>query len=54
MSIVVNIYYTGTDRNEIEFAEETESSGIADAVCAEDGNISYEYFFRKTIRKPCC
>lgn len=45
MSITVNLYYTGTDGNARKFAEEMESSGIADAVRAEEGNEKYEYFF---------
>lgn len=45
MSITVNLYYTGTGGNARKFAEEMESSGIADAVRAEEGNERYEYFF---------
>lgn len=45
MSITVNLYYTGTGGNARKFAEEMESSGIADAVRAEEGNEKYEYFF---------
>lgn len=45
MSITVNLYYTGTDGNARKFAEEMESSGIPDAVRAEEGNERYEYFF---------
>lgn len=45
MSITVNLYYTGTGGNARKFAEEMESSGIADAVRAEEGNEKYDYFF---------
>lgn len=43
--IVVNLYYTGTNGNARKFAEEMESSGIADRIRAEEGNVRYEYFF---------
>ena len=45
MSIVVNIYYKGQNNNARKFAEEMESSGTADKIRAEKGNIRYEYFF---------
>lgn len=45
MSIVVNIYYTGTNGAARKYAEEMESSGIADEIRKEEGNIRYEYFF---------
>ena len=45
MSITVNIYYTGKDDNAKKFAEEMVSSGLVDAVCAEEGNERYSYFF---------
>lgn len=45
MSITVNLYYTGTNGNARKFAEEMETSGIANAVRAEEGNEKYEYFF---------
>lgn len=45
MSITVNLYYTGKNGNARKFAEEMESSGIAEAVRAEEGNEKYEYFF---------
>ena len=43
--ITVNLYYTGTNGNAGKFAEEMESSGIADLIRAEKGNVRYEYFF---------
>lgn len=45
MSITVNLYYTGTNGNARKFAEEMVTSGIVDAVRAEEGNERYEYFF---------
>lgn len=44
MSIVVNLYYHGTNGSARRFAEEMESSGIADAIRAEEGNERYQYF----------
>lgn len=43
--IVVNLYYTGKDGSAQKFAEEMESSGTADKIRAESGNIRYEYYF---------
>lgn len=45
MSVTVNIYYTGKDDNAKKFAEEMVSSGLVDAVRAEEGNERYAYFF---------
>lgn len=45
MSIMVNIYYTGTDGNARKFVEEMERSGTAAAIREEEGNLRYEYFF---------
>ena len=42
--ITVNLYYRGLNGNARAFAEEMESSGIADAIRAEAGNLRYEYF----------
>lgn len=44
MSIVVNLYYTGTGGSARKFAEEMESSGTADLIRAESGNLKYAYF----------
>ena len=44
-SITMNLYYTGTDGNARRFVEEMESSGTADAIRAEEGNLRYDYFF---------
>lgn len=43
--IAVNLYYTGQNGNACKFAEEMESSGTADKIRSEKGNIRYEYFF---------
>ncbi len=45
MAITINLYYTGTNGNARKFAEEMESSGTADSIRAEEGNLRYEYFF---------
>ena len=45
MAITVNLYYTGMNGDAHKFAEEMESSGTADAIRAEAGNLRYEYFF---------
>ncbi|MCM1507513.1 MAG: antibiotic biosynthesis monooxygenase [Ruminococcus flavefaciens] len=45
MAIYINIYYSGTHGNARKFAEEMTASGIVDDICAEKGNIRYEYFF---------
>ena len=42
--ITVNLYYKGANGKARAFAEEMESSGIADAIRKEDGNLRYEYF----------
>ena len=44
MSIVMNLYYTGTNGAARKFAEEMESSGTAAAIRAESGNEKYAYF----------
>ena len=45
MSITINLYYTGTNGCARQFVEEMVSTGIVDAVRAEEGNERYEYFF---------
>ena len=45
MSIVVNLYYTGTGGAARAFAREMTDLGIAADIRAEDGNERYEYFF---------
>ena len=43
--ITVNLYYSGVNGNARKFAEEMESSGTADKIRSEKGNVRYEYFF---------
>ena len=43
--VTMNLYYTGTNGNARKFVEEMESSGTADAIRAEQGNLRYDYFF---------
>ena len=45
MKITVNIYYTGTNGNARKFVSEMESSGIADKIRQEEGNLRYDYFY---------
>ncbi|SCY52539.1 Quinol monooxygenase YgiN [Lachnospiraceae bacterium XPB1003] len=42
--ITVNLYYKGINGSARAFADEMESSGIAEAIRAEEGNLRYEYF----------
>lgn len=42
--ITVNLYYKGTNGSARAFAEEMESSGTADLIRAEEGNLRYQYF----------
>ena len=42
MSIIVNLRYTGVNGNAKKFAQEMESTGTADAIRAEEGNLRYE------------
>ena len=44
-SITMNLYYTGTDGNARKFVEDMESSGTANAIRSEEGNLRYDYFF---------
>ena len=44
MRITVNLYYKGENGAARKFAEELESSGTAEAIRAEPGNLRYEYF----------
>lgn len=44
MSLTVNLYYTGKNGNAKDFVEEMESSGIAQNIRNEEGNLRYEYF----------
>ena len=42
--ITVNLYYKGINGNARAFVDEMESSGIAEAIRAEEGNLRYEYY----------
>lgn len=44
MSIVMHLYYTGSNGSARRFAEEMERSGTADLIRKEDGNEGYRYF----------
>ena len=44
MAITVNLYYKGQNGAARKFAGEMESSGIAAAIRAEEGNLRYQYF----------
>ena len=54
MSITVFLYYQGKNGNARRFAEEMETSGIADRIRGEQGNLCYRYFLPLTIPKQCC
>ena len=45
MSLTVNIYYTGSNGNARKFVEEMTSSGLVEAIRAEEGNEKYAYYF---------
>jgi quinol monooxygenase YgiN len=45
MAITINIYYTGKNGSARKFAEEMTSTGVVNAIRAEDGNIRYDYFY---------
>ena len=42
--ITVNLYYTGTNDSAKAFVSEMESSGVADEIRNEPGNLRYQYF----------
>ena len=44
MSLTINLYYSGNNGAARAFADEMTSSGIAEKVRAEKGNLRYEYF----------
>lgn len=43
-AITVNLYYTGKNGSARKFVEEMETSGIADSIRHEKGNLRYDYF----------
>ena len=42
--ITVHLFYTGKNGSAMRFAREMESSGIADAIRREEGNLRYQYY----------
>ncbi|MBQ0064394.1 MAG: antibiotic biosynthesis monooxygenase [Firmicutes bacterium] len=44
MSITVHLFYKGENGNAQKFAQEMESSGVAEAIRQEPGNLRYDYF----------
>lgn len=44
MALILHLYYTGVSDHARRFAEEMESSGVADRIRAEEGNLRYEYY----------
>ena len=42
--ITLHLFYTGENGNARKFADEMESSGLADLIRKEPGNLRYEYF----------
>ena len=45
MSLVMNLYYTGSGGSARAFADEMERNGVAAAIRAESGNERYAYFY---------
>ena len=43
--ITVNLYYHGKNGSARRFVEEMETSGTANAIRSEEGNLRYEYFY---------
>ncbi len=44
MAITLNLYYTGQNGSARKFVEEMESSGVANNIRNEKGNLGYRYF----------
>ena len=44
-AVTMNLYYTGKNGSARKLVEEMESSGTADSIRAEKGNLRYDYFF---------
>ncbi|MBU3819121.1 MAG: antibiotic biosynthesis monooxygenase [Candidatus Faecalibacterium intestinavium] len=45
MAITIHLFYTGANGSARAFAQEMVSSGTAEKIRAEEGNLRYEYFF---------
>ena len=46
--ITLHLFYTGAPGNARRFAEEMETSGVADRIRREPGNMRYDYYFPMT------
>ena len=44
MALILHLYYTGIGDHARRFAEEMETSGVADRIRAEKGTLRYEYY----------
>ena len=42
--IVIHLFYTGDGDSARRFAEEMESSGLANAIRSREGNMGYDYY----------
>ena len=42
--ITLHLFYTGTNSNALKFAQEMETSGTAELIRQEPGNLRYQYF----------
>ena len=42
--ITIHLFYTGTNGSAVKFAQEMESSGTAELIRQEPGNLRYQYF----------
>ena len=42
--ITLHLFYTGTNGNDLKFAQEMETSGTAELIRQEPGNLRYQYF----------
>ena len=42
--ITLHLFYTGTNGNALKFAQEMETSGTAELIRQEPGNLRYQYF----------
>lgn len=43
--IVIHLFYTGKRDSARRFAEEMESSGLANAIRSREGNMGYDYYY---------
>ncbi|MBQ3723916.1 MAG: antibiotic biosynthesis monooxygenase [Oscillospiraceae bacterium] len=46
--IVIHLFYTGKGDGARRFAEEMESSGLANAIRSREGNMGYDYYYPAT------